>query len=355
MGNGVDQWRVSIGLFDSRVCVCRQRVKVTFSWYFTFQYFVFILSGFNHAVRLMFTSLKDLVNNLDFKLLLLFLILEAGDVEKNPGPNTTEHSLSIIHSNIRSIRNKFDFITEYFLDFDILCFTETHLDVNILSDSLILTDKFDAPYRKDRSNHGGGLLVYLSHELVHKRRLDLEGYWNESIWAEIKVNRQIYLIGTFYSPRTSDANFFDSLNKNIERALDITNNVIIVRDMNEDLLNPNVHNLKDILILNSLNNVISEPTRQHALLDPIIIHNDMSFLHHGILEIPPAISDHSATYLYLPFQYPLHRSFTRNVWLYKNANFELLNNKILQFDKTCLNQGSVNDASTLFNNILLNL
>ena len=41
---------------------------------------------------------------------------------------------------------------------------ETHLDVNILSDSLILTDKFDAPYRKDRSNHGGGLLVYLSHE-----------------------------------------------------------------------------------------------------------------------------------------------------------------------------------------------
>ena len=235
----------------------------------------------------MSTSLKDLVNNLDFKLLLLFLILEAGDVEKNPGPNTTEHSLSIIHSNIRSIRNKFDFITEYFLDFDILCFAETHLDVNILSDSLILTDKFDAPYRKDRSNHGGGLLVYLSHELVHKHRLDLEGYWNESTWAEIKVNRQIYLLGTFYSPRTSDANFFDSLNKNIEKALDITNNVIIVGDMNEDLLKPNVHNLKDLLILNSLNNVISEPTRQHALLDPIIIHNDMSFLHHGILEIPP--------------------------------------------------------------------
>ena len=339
MGNGVDQWRVSIGLFDSRVCVCRQRVKVSFSWNFTFQYFVFLLSGFNHAVRLMSTSLKDLVNNLDFKLLLLFLILEAGDVEMNPGPNTTEHSLSIIHSNIRSIRNKFDFITEYFLDFDILCFTETHLDVNILSDSLILTDKFDAPYRKDRSNHGGGLLVYLSHELVHKRRLDLEGYRNESIWAEIKVNRQIYLIGTFYSPRTSDANFFDSLNKNIEKALDITNNVIIVGDMNEDLLNPNVHNLKDILILNSLNNVNPEPTRQHALLDPIIIHNDMSFLHHGILEIPPEISDHSATYLYLPFQYPLHRSFTRKVWLYKNANFELLNNKILQFDWTCLNQG----------------
>ena len=80
-------------------------------------------------------------------------------------------------------------------------------------------------------------------------------------------------------------------------------------DMKEDLLNPNVHSLKDILILNSLNNVISRPIRQHTLLDPIIIHNDMSFIHQGILENPPGISDHSATYLYLPFQYPPHRSF----------------------------------------------
>ena len=63
--------------------------------------------------------------------------------------------------------------------------------------------------RIDQIMEGGGLLVYLSHELVHKRRLDLEGYWNESIWVEIKVHRQVYLIGTFYSPHTSDATFFD--------------------------------------------------------------------------------------------------------------------------------------------------
>ena len=107
---------------------------------------------------------------------------------------------------------------------------------------------------------------------------------------------------------------FDSLNENIEMALDITNNVIIVGDMNEDLLNPNCHNLKDILILNSLNKIISQPTRQHALLDPIIFHNDMSFLHQCILEImTPEISDHNATYLYLLFQYPLHRPFPRKV------------------------------------------
>ena len=78
--------------------------------------------------------------------------------------------------------------------------------------------------------------------------------------------------------------------RNIEKALYVTNNVIIVGDINVDLLSPNVHNLKDILILNSLNNTISQSTRQNVLLDPVIIRNDMSFLHQGILEIPSDIS-----------------------------------------------------------------
>ena len=81
-----------------------------------------------------------------------------------------------------------DFSSEHHLDFDILCFTETHLDPNILSDDIILTDKFDVPYRKDRTNHGGRLLIiYLSHEPVYKRRVDMECFWNESVWAEIKI------------------------------------------------------------------------------------------------------------------------------------------------------------------------
>ena len=70
-------------------------------------------------------------------------------------PKLIKQSLLIIHSNDRSIQNKFDFITDDFLDFDILCFTETHLDANVLNGSLILTDKFVAPYQKDRTYHAG--------------------------------------------------------------------------------------------------------------------------------------------------------------------------------------------------------
>ena len=45
-------------------------------------------------------------------------------LQKNPGPDADSDSptaLSIIHLNIRSIRNKLDFIKDNFSDLDILC------------------------------------------------------------------------------------------------------------------------------------------------------------------------------------------------------------------------------------------
>ena len=352
MGNSLEQWRASIGLFNSK-CVIKQRVMVKVSMAFIFYYMSCLLKWAACSCKLLSNVFNHIVCNLFFKIVLILLLLEAGDIEMNPGPDTINSSLSFLHSNIRSIRNKFDYITENFLDFDILCFTESHLDANITTKSLIMSSKYDIPYRKDRTNHGGGLLMYLSCGLAHTRMIDLETFWNESIWVEIKLNRESYLIGLFYSPQTADAVFFDALNKNIERALDITNNIIILGDMNEDLLNPNMHHLKDVLLLNSLHNIISEPTRQLALLDPIILHNDMSQLNQGIIKVPPDISDHCATYVHLPFEYPVHGTFTRNVWMFKNANFELFNKKLSEFDWSCLHQGSVNEAISLFTNIFI--
>ena len=91
-------------------------------------------------------------------------------------------------------------------------------------------------------------------------KANLECFWNESIWGEIQVQRQIYLLSALHSPHTSEISFFDSLNKNVVRALYTANTAIGASDMNED-------SLKDILILSSLNNIIFHTTRL-ALLDP---------------------------------------------------------------------------------------
>ena len=72
---------------------------------------------------------------------LSLLLILSGDIETNPGPvhtdSSSSYSLSIIQLNIRSIRNKLKYISDYLSDFYIMCFTETHLD-NDISDSQIL-------------------------------------------------------------------------------------------------------------------------------------------------------------------------------------------------------------------------
>ena len=98
----------------------------------------------------------------------------ALDIELNPGPKSTIADLSVIHLNIRSIRNKFDNIKDNLLDCNILCFSETHLDHQVSTAGLLFSDSFNEPYRKYRTNHGGGLLLYLNAELLHTRRPDLE-------------------------------------------------------------------------------------------------------------------------------------------------------------------------------------
>lgn len=62
-----------------------------------------------------------------YLLYLNFLILHSGDVELNPGPKQVE----IIHGNVNSLYAKIDIVRTCLVDSDILCFTESKLDVTI--------------------------------------------------------------------------------------------------------------------------------------------------------------------------------------------------------------------------------
>ena len=83
-------------------------------------------------------------------------------------------------------------------------FTETHLDDMVTLDSIMISDRYDSLLRKDRTNHGGGILIYLASNLIYKRRNDLEHFWNESIWVEVKTKHDVYCLGVFYSPKRAD-------------------------------------------------------------------------------------------------------------------------------------------------------
>jgi len=83
-----------------------------------------------------------------------------------------------------------------------------------------------------------------------------------------------------YTAPKSPVSFWDDLNISMERALDVNTNVVLLGDLNENLFNDSLMNLRNVIFINNLENVITEPKRltQHSstLIDPILL----TFLKH---------------------------------------------------------------------------
>jgi hypothetical protein len=92
-----------------------------------------------------------------------------GNVELNPGPETyisssppnldnssNDNSISLCNINIRSIRNKTNFVQHFADEFDILVITESHLDNSIQNDDIELCSFTKNIQRRDRQNQTGG-------------------------------------------------------------------------------------------------------------------------------------------------------------------------------------------------------
>ena len=87
MGNGLEQWRASIGIFSSK-CIIKQRARVNVSMAFIFTYMMFFLKwAVRSTFKLSSFVFNEMVCNLYFKIVLIFLLLKSGDIEMNPGPN----------------------------------------------------------------------------------------------------------------------------------------------------------------------------------------------------------------------------------------------------------------------------
>lgn len=136
MGIEIQTWRSVIGIFYGKIQALKARhIKQIKIW--STEFFGKLLRIFKTSAYVLYNTIRFLflsTVNLEFLVVLLLLVLMSGDVSENPGPDLESIStvtgdtcsLSILHLNIRSIRNKIKYIEENFNDFDILCFTETH-------------------------------------------------------------------------------------------------------------------------------------------------------------------------------------------------------------------------------------
>ena len=84
--------------------------------------------------------------------------------------------------NIRSVRNKTEFLQNFTDEFDIITVVESHLSHAIKDEEIELTSFSKNIFRKDRNNSGGGILIYTKDDLFVKRIIELENPIDETIW-----------------------------------------------------------------------------------------------------------------------------------------------------------------------------
>jgi exonuclease III len=144
--------------------------------------------------------------------------------------------LSIFHGNIRSLRNKVDYISNIIEDYDIVFFTETHLDKLVL-DKNIHFSGYDIPVRKDRNYDGGGIIMYYKTHVNIKRRVDLENPLVECMWFELKTKLQNILISMIYrSERQSNHRFWVYLDAMLKNAMEESTHLISMGDLHNNFL-----------------------------------------------------------------------------------------------------------------------
>ena len=128
---------------------------------------------------------------------------------------------------------------EFFHKYDILAFTESHLDSSIQDSQLSIRNYQDtACFRTDRTRNGGGIIVYINNSIPAKRRKDLEHDEVEAIWIEIKINNKTMLLGCVYRQPDLRVQWWSKFQDMLENIYHSTTNetVIITGDLNEDLL-----------------------------------------------------------------------------------------------------------------------
>jgi hypothetical protein len=104
---------------------------------------------------------------------------------------------------------------------------------------------------------------------------------------------------------------------------------VITGDLNVDVLSEKSHNLVDIMRLNDLKNMITEPTRtcntRQSLLDPVLVSDNCNVLESYVIQVGRTYSDHKATTVYLKVPLKSVSTYKRLVWDYRNADFETCN------------------------------
>ena len=258
------------------------------------------------------------------------------------------HNALIGHLNINSIRNKLNKLKILTKDFmpTVLAISETKVDASFPNVQFLLDNYFNpGDFRKDRTSHGGGLMIYIRKGTPCKRLQQYEEKNIESICFEIAINKRKWLIFAIYRP-PNNSNlqlFFQYLNKMADKAFDKYENIIILGDINIDIKRDSGE--KSALFSHfcetfSFKNLIKSDTcftkTSASSVDIILTNQPRYFMHSlsietGISDVHTLVVTHMRAHIKklkpIQIQYRSYKNYDENNFLSDLSNCELIKNK----------------------------
>ncbi|MEW8547259.1 MAG: endonuclease/exonuclease/phosphatase family protein, partial [Candidatus Thiodiazotropha sp.] len=281
------------------------------------------------------------------------LLLQSGDIHRNPAPssiasdtsdsssssilnsiNLSRH-LSFVHYNIQSIVPKLDTLIAELSDFDILAFSETWLNPTITCEELFFLS-YHPPERKDRvGDSHGGVVLYVKDTLHYIRRHDLEPAGIECLWIEVNLKPKKILFGLFYRPPNSDSVYFSAIEDSIYLAVDTgIKDIVITGDFNYNMQNiQSSAKIKSLCEQFSLIQTINDSTHftehSHSLIDIILTNNVNHLVLSGVGDpfLNQDIRYHCPIFGIFNFSKCKRKSYLRHTWSYDRGDYALLRQK----------------------------
>ena len=304
----------------------------------------------------------------------ILLLLLIGGIEQNPGPDNTDRNkhLTIAHANINSITapNRIDdlHLFTYTQELDILLLTETKLDSDI-SPSVYQLAGYHNPITRHRTRHGGGVAAYVKDNLTVKHMPEFDSDEFEWIWCIIKIKSEVFIICVIYLPpnltKETHDRFLEKLNDNIVNVQQHNpKNILILGDFNVgNIFLQSKNNLKhsdltsfDYQLRNTVESlnmteIITEPTRISNtvanLRDLLIVSDPDSVLEHGTLSSFSEI-DHLPIYAKINTNKPPKHSSYKTVWDYSRLNPTLLTDLLITTDWDTILDHDIDTAAKNF-------
>ena len=152
---------------------------------------------------------SDKYNRDDFK------IPRPSDAQEEQVDCFKRRGLHFIHLNVRSILPKMSELR--------IIARKTSAAVIAISDNSVTDNEISIDgytvLRKDRNRNGGGVCVYIKHNIAFNQRLDLHNDMIEALWFELLLPKPI-IVGVCYRPQTNLV-FLSQFEETVSKIIDL--------------------------------------------------------------------------------------------------------------------------------------